>query len=395
MKQVINKSIVLFLNLCFAFGVLVNSSCNKKNETVNRDPDSYYASIDKINNQNVTIVDLSKIRKRVKIPLSELVEDCDIIYLETTDASILPKLRRYAISDNYLCVAGENIPAKLFKRDGSFICDVGKRGQGPGEYSSSLPSQIILEEKKNRIFITAANNIDHLLQYDLQGSFVKKIPLLYKSPKARVWIDGDTITIISMVFDDKIPIAYQQTFDGKLIQQLPIIKSLISKPSYDNEIMSSISPEYDFHIISEDTLFHYDQKNNRLRPKLVSLPFQNRGGKILRELPNYYFGTVYIKKANKHEPFDIIINKKTLEVNVFEVVNDYYGGIPVNSLHYCSKNRFIASTPSYQLIDDIQQIIENNNTATKTKQKLKKMLEQLHEDNNDVIFTGKLKQASD
>ena len=393
MKHTIYKSIVKFLNLCLTLGVLITPACNSKKDTAKRDPNAYYASTEKSYNQDIIICDVSKISKKVKFPLSELVDNCEMIYLETTDASMLPELRRYAVSDNYLCVAGSGRPAKLFKRDGSFICDIGRIGRGPGEYNST-PSQIILEEKNNSIFMIPAFNVDNILHYDLEGNFVEAIPLLYKSPKARIWIEGDTITITSLVFDDKIPIVYQQTFDGKLIQQLPVIENLISKPGYDNEILSTNSPNYDFHIVTEDTLFHYNQKQNTLEPKLVSLPFPHRGGQILRELPVCYFGYIYIKKGDdKYDRFDVIINKKTLKASFYVVVNDYYGGIPINSLYGCSKDMFVASTPAFKLMDEIKQILKENNPDAQTRQKLEKILSQLHENDNDVVFVGKLKQA--
>jgi len=374
--------------------ILITPACSDKKNAEKRDPNAHYASMEKVGNHEVVVCDVSKISKKVKFPLSKLVDNCEMIYLETTDASMLPELRRYAVSDNYLCVAGfGGRPAKLFKRDGSFICDIGRIGRGPGEYNST-PSQIILDEKSNSVFMIPAFDVDDILYYDLNGNFVKAIPLLYKSPKARIRIEGDTITIMSLVFNDKTPIVYQQTFDGELIQQLPFIKNLTSKPNYDNEIFSTNSSNYDFHIISVDTLFHYNAKLNTLVPQLVSLPFPNRDGQILRELPVYYFGYVCIKKGNnKYDFVDLIINKKTLEASFYVAVNDYYGGIPISSIHGCSMGMFVASTPAFKLMDEIKQILKENNLDAQTRQKLEKIFSQLHENDNDVVFVGKLKQA--
>ena len=393
MQHAIYESIVKLLNLFLTMWILITPACSDKKNAEKRDPNAHYASMEKVGNHEVVVCDVSKISKKVKFPLSKLVDICEMIYLETTDASMLPELRRYAVSDNYLCVAGfGGRPAKLFKRDGSFICDIGRIGRGPGEYNST-PSQIILEEKNNSIFMIPAFNVDNILHYDLRGNYVGKIPLLYKSPKARIWMEGDTITVTSLVFDEKTPKVYQQTFEGKLIQQLPVIKNLISNPNYDAEILSSNSPYYDFHIVTDDTLFHYNPKQNTLEPQLVSPPFSNRGGQILRELPVCYFGSVYIKKGdNKYDRLDVIINKKTLKASFIEIVNDYYGGISVN-LFGCNKDMFIASTPAFKLMDEIKQILKENNLDAQTRQKLEKIFSQLHENDNDVVFVGKLKQT--
>lgn len=390
MKHPIYKSFIKFLNLSLIIGVLITPACNNMMGE-KRDPNAYYANIEKVGNHEITVCDVSKINKKITYPLSALVDKCEMIYLETNDASMLPELRRYAVSDNYLCVAGSGSTVKLFKRDGSYICDVGRIGRGPGEYNST-PSEIILEEKKKSIFIILAYDVDNILRYDLKGNFVESIPLLYKSPKARIWVKGDTITVASMVFDEKTPVVYQQTFDGKLIQKLPVNKSLIAKRNFDNEIMSSISPNYDFHILSTDTLFHYNAKQNTLEPQLVTPAFPNRSGQILRELPDWYFGSVYVKKGeNKYDNLGIMINKKTLKTSLYEVVNDFYGGILIR-LHGCNRGMLLASTPAFTLMEEIKQILTDNKPDAQTREKLEKMLSRLHENDNDVVFVGKLKQ---
>lgn len=386
MKQIISKTIVKSICLCLTLGILVTACHNKKD--IKRDPNSYYASVEKNGNHEVAIFDASKIRKKIRSPLSKFVDNCEMICLETSDASMLSELARYAVSDNYLCVGGSGMPAKLFKRDGSFICDVGRIGQGPGEYSFE-PSQIKLDEKNNSIFIIPAFNVDRILHYDLAGNFVGSIPLLYKSLKARILINADTITIMSMVADEKTPIVYQQTFEGKLIQKLPVIKSLIIRGGYDNEILSSISPDYDLYITAFDTLFHYNPKQNAIEPKLVSSPIPHRFMLVLRELPDYYFGRIHVKKNEcEYDRLDVMINKETFEVNLYEIVNDFYGRIPVKSLHGCSEGMFIASTPAFELMNDIKELLKENKLNAQDKQKLKNILIHLHENDNDVVFIG-------
>lgn len=393
MKHTIYKSIVKLLNLCLTLGVLIIPACNSKKDTAKRDPNAYYASIEKSGNNDVIICDVNKISKKIKYPLSELVDNCEMIYLETIDASLLPELRRYAVSDNYLCVAGFEASVKLFKRDGSYVCDIGRIGRGPGEYNF-VPYQIILAEKNNRILLVPAGNVDNILYYDLKGNYLGSIPLHYKSPKAKIRIDGDTITVMSMVFDERIPVVYQQTFDGKLIQQLPIIKSIVARADYSNEIISSIGPHFDFQIISVDTLFHYNSKQNKLVPMLVLSPFSQKTGEILRELPGFYFGYIYIKLSDsKFDCLNVIIDKKSLKSSFYEVVNDYYGGISIGSLNGCYGDMFIASTPAIKLIEDVKKILEKSDTDPETKQKLKEILSRVHENDNDVVFVGKLKQS--
>lgn len=393
MQYSIYKSYIKLLVLSLTLGVIITPACNSKKDTAKRDPNAYYASIEKVGSHEVVVCDVSKIDKSVKLPLSLLVDNCEMVCLETTQASMLPELRRYAVSENYICVMGFEAPVKLFKRDGSYVCDIGKIGRGPGEYNFE-PYQIILEETNNRVLLVPSGNVNNIPYYDLKGNYIGSIPLHYKSPKAKIRIDGDIITVMSMVFDEKIPVVYQQTFDGKLIQQLPIIKSIVVSADYSNEIMSSIGPHFDFQIITIDTLFHYSAKQNKLIPMLVLSPFSQKTGEILRELPGFYFGYIYVKiNEDKFDCLNVIIDKKSLKSSFYEVVNDYYGGIPIGSLYGCYGDMFIASTPAIKLIEDVKKILEKSDTDPQTKQKLKEILSRVHENDNDVVFVGKLKQA--
>jgi hypothetical protein len=223
---------------------------------------------------------------------------------------------------------------------------------------------------------------------------VGEIPLLYNSPKAQVQIKSDTITVISMVFDDQTPIAYQQSIDGKIIQRLPIFKNLISEPNFDNEIISSFNTNsIDFQIASEDTLFHYNVTNNILEPQLVFLPIQNSIKPIILEFSNYYYASGRYKIGdNKYERWDVMINRENLET-VFcdEIVNDFYGGI-TNSLFGCRNGKYIASKPAFNLINEITQILKEDEIDSQMKQKLNEILGQIQENDNDVLFIGKLKK---
>ncbi len=118
------------MKLSLLLVVLIITSCNSKKNSEERDPNAYYATIEKSGNQDVVVCDVSKINRKVKLPLSKLVKNCEIIHLETTETSLLPEIRRHAVSENYVCVAGFEGPVKLFKHDGSFICDIGKLGRG-------------------------------------------------------------------------------------------------------------------------------------------------------------------------------------------------------------------------------------------------------------------------
>lgn len=391
MKQLYSSSAIKLLIISLITGVSLLAACDGKKDAESRDPDSYYSELKKVGNHEIVVCDVSKIKTKTRFPLSKLVEDCEVVFPETNNATLLPELRRHAISENYICVAGFNSPVKLFKRDGSYVCDIGKTGRGPGEYGST-PYQIILNETLNGVFLVPGFNVDRILHYNLKGEFVGYIPLLFKTAKAKVWIKGDTITVASLVFDEETPVVYQQTIDGNLIKKLPVIKHLVQQADFSNEIFSSGTDYFDFQLASSDTLYHYNPTQNSLEPKLVFASFQGKTGQVLRELSNHYFGICYIKKnENEYENYQVIIDKHTLKTSILELKNDFYGGIPIEHI-YNSWGTFSTSVPAVKFIEEINKALQENNLDSNSKQKMEETLLHINEGDNDVVFLGKLMQ---
>ena len=109
--------------------------------------------------------------------LSDIIESIEYVPLETTDdvliGSIIPNTRGFDVSDNYIVVfCNQQTQVFLFSRDGRFIRRIGRRGQGPGEYT--MLAGVFLDEKREQIFVlTIPQNI---LVYNLRGEFVRYMP---------------------------------------------------------------------------------------------------------------------------------------------------------------------------------------------------------------------------
>lgn len=67
-----------------------------------------------------------------QIKLSNWVTDFKCIQLENSDTALVKGWRVY-ITDNYIGVLDEQA-FKLFNHQGKFLCNIGRTGQGPGEY---------------------------------------------------------------------------------------------------------------------------------------------------------------------------------------------------------------------------------------------------------------------
>ena len=95
--------------------------------------------------------DFDLVKDTLTIPLSEWVEDFQIVRFEDNDTAIF-KMRWPLITEHYIGICQRGGGAfKLFDRQGNFLCDVGGVGGGPGEYKG-LYSQAI-DEKNGWIYL--------------------------------------------------------------------------------------------------------------------------------------------------------------------------------------------------------------------------------------------------
>ena len=78
----------------------------------------------------------------IRIPLSQLVEDLEIIRLENKDEAYV-RNTSIRISENYILLhSSRNMPFKLFDRKGKFVCDIGSVSRLPGGYSQIYDFQL-------------------------------------------------------------------------------------------------------------------------------------------------------------------------------------------------------------------------------------------------------------
>ena len=95
-----------------------------------------------VDGQEMTGCELNLLQDTIDLPLSCWVEDFEAVKLDGKDEALVGHGPVY-VSDNYILVReSNNVPCKLFRRDGSFVGKVGSLGQGPGEYTDVYDMQI-------------------------------------------------------------------------------------------------------------------------------------------------------------------------------------------------------------------------------------------------------------
>lgn len=349
----------------------------------------------------VIVCDVSSVKESMVIPLSKLIDSLEIIRLENIDTAMINPVK-VDITDSYI---GANAYSayKLFTRSGKYLTDIGRRGQGPGEYLFVYDSQI--DEASNRIYLMPWST-KNMYVYDLQGNFLRNISLPYLVHKAIINVDVEKqhISIVQVPFEDEdVPLAWTQDFDGQIIHEVKL-KYLDLWPDYTNEVFTQKADKSkrfaDFNLYSfvprADSLYYYDAVENRCIPKFT-VNFQGDGipGHIYYEVSDYYM-TDIINKNPYVWIVDsrIIVDKATLKGGQFKIVIDELGGIPIE-LHTPTYSNFdylaYSVEPGKLQIMIEEQLSHKERMSSEEVSKLVDFNNTISEDDNSYILLGKWK----
>lgn len=347
------------------------------------------------------------------LKVSDLASDFEIVQFEDKDNALVEERRLIAVSDNYIGIIGEADNYKLFDRKGRFVCNVGRVGEGPGEYTAICDAQI--DEKNKKIYLLSfqAKNI---FIYNLEGKYLSSIPLSCDLlPKGQMDVDFDKelVTITSLPFEGyDMPIVWIQDLNGNLIQKITL-PYLNVVPDYSNEIQANMPIRdsiFSFYIQRampcQDTLYQYNKISNKIKPLFtVDLPENNEGRVPLHsftEHPNFYVIEILEKKVinadgdyNTSNKSKIIIDKKTLKGGYFDLLVDQVGGIPYDTyLTFCRDGYFVLNLEPGNLQDLIKSAIKHQKALSiEDKEKLKAFQQKIADNNNEnnYLFIGKWK----
>jgi hypothetical protein len=336
----------------------------------------------------VVVCDFSKVRDTIYVPLSSLVESCDIVILENKPEALIGNAWHTAISDDYIAVKShESVPVRLFSKDGKYLRDIGAIGRGPGEYSSLYGLQF--SPVGDMLYLLPFGTTDNILVYDLDGNHLNDIPLAYTQRKFKAKFSTDSvITIFSMPFKNDPAICYQQDYSGKVIQEVTSPEYLINS-SFDGELFSNLNYFNDFFNTATDTLYNYDTENNRLVPRFTKDFGDLKTISWSSEIPGYFYFYFYTYPDREYSG-NILVDKMTLESHYFSIVNDFIGGVRMSNSF--SNDMFIDNISAFALKQRIDVALENNDLDESMRKKLIEFDNRLDDADNNVIFYGKLKR---
>ena len=361
-----------------------------------------------VDGEKMTVCELNLLKDTIDLPLNYWVDDFETVKLDGTDEALVGQ-GPVCVSENYILVGrANNVPCKLFRRDGSFVGKVGNIGQGPGEYTMIYDMQI--DEQVGCVYLLPWN-AKSIFVYDMKGQYLKDIPLNKKYekmivPKGKFKVDAarNRVAVMLLPFDYLPVVAWVQDMEGNFINEVPM-NHLKVKPDFSNEVVSTkaASDALDvflctFWELRKDTLYHLNIEDGKLHPKFT-MNFGQRKIAIhdYHEFPRHYVGALTnpVQVGDRTyqtegEAF-FMVDKVSKKGTFFRVGNDFLDNEPIKYMPFhCSNGYFTQNIEPAVLIERLEKGLKNNPDEARRK-KMEALMKTIDEDDNNYIFIGKLR----
>ena len=368
-------------------------------------------------------VDLRIIEKTkgTVMSLGDLMESYEIIRLDNRDEALI-KTYPYGVyvTDNYILLRPADVvsPVKLFTRKGRYVADIGGVGQGPGEYLYLF--SWLVDEKENRIYL-GPGRTDKVLVYDLKGNYLPDEVIRFGEivHKSQIWVDYDkkNVVVVTLPFSANVNsnfainknVCWVQNRDGDIVHRIPVNHyGLIG--DYSNALVARRNVDAISFSISEvpmlrtrpDTLYHYDAVKNIITPcfTIDHVVSENQSAcTVLYETSRSYWAQVTLYPNNlsssvssvRLPAFNVCVSKKDGNVRRIDRFTDPLLGL--SYLFLAMKNGYVCiSYDPLELMDALDKVLTQTDLEPDVRKRATDLRNSLHENDNDILIIGKLKQ---
>ena len=368
-------------------------------------------------------VDLRIIEKTkgTVMSLGDLMESYEIIRLDNRDEALI-KTYPYGVyvTDNYILLRPADVvsPVKLFTRKGRYVADIGGVGQGPGEYLYLF--SWLVDEKENRIYL-GPGRADKVLVYDLKGNYLPDEVIRFGEivHKSQIWVDYDkkNVVVVTLPFSANVNsnfaisknVCWVQNREGDIVHRIPVNHyGLIG--DYSNALVARRNVDAISFSISEvpmlrtrpDTLYHYDAVKNIITPcfTIDHVVSENQSAStVLYETSRSYWAyvTLYPNDISSSAfsvrltTFNVCVSKKDGNVRRIDRFTDPLLGL--SHLFLMMNNGYICiSYDPLELMDALDKVLTQTDLEPDVRKRATDLRNSLHENDNDILIIGKLKQ---
>lgn len=379
------------------------SSCHKDGEQADatsplKDSPVVAQQVITLNGDTIIVCDLSLLKDTIDLPLSTFVSDFELVDLGEDEEALIKETSgggSIAVSPNYIGIYS-GTGYKLFDKTGKYITSLSARGQGPNEYAFSIYDSYI-DEKNDRAYLLPMNG-NKILVYDLKGNAQPYIPLAHETTKGKFYVDDQKklLYVANMPFSDTASTFWIQDFEGKLIKEIIAGHLKIVPPDFSNDINVSMNTEeIDYSVFhwknTVDTLYHYNEADNRLA---ASFTVNFKDNPILHdyiELPDYYLIRL-IEIESDYRYIYGLIDKKTLKGNYIKLKLDMLGNIDAPAWAIFERGLYTANIYAYYLQGQCDRLSDLSSLPSGIAKYIQDLQQNDCEDLNNIILIGRLKK---
>ena len=379
------------------------SSCHKDGEQADatsplKDSPVVAQQVITLNGDTIIVCDLSLLKDTIDLPLSTFVSDFELVDLGEDEEALIKETSgggSIAVSPNYIGIYS-GTGYKLFDKTGKYITSLSAQGQGPNEYAFSIYDSYI-DEKNDRAYLLPMNG-NKILVYDLKGNAQPYIPLAHETTKGKFYVDDQKklLYVANMPFSDTASTFWIQDFEGKLIKEIIAGHLKIVPPDFSNDINVSMNTEeIDYSVFhwknTVDTLYHYNEADNRLAP---SFTVNFKDNPILHdyiELPDYYLIRL-IEIESDYRYIYGLIDKKTLKGNYIKLKLDMLGNIDAPAWAIFERGLSTANIYAYYLQGQCDRLSDLSSLPSGIAKYIQDLQQNDCEDLNNIILIGRLKK---
>jgi len=224
---------LLKILLYIFIGILLMLACSNCNSQTK-------SRTDKSNNGTVEINVLKAAEDEREFPLSNIVKDVEFVQLESTIDSYFSLITSYIVTDHFILIATQvEKRVLLFERSGKFLRQIGRQGQGPGEYLNPCFATI---DPSERFIIVKDAQGGNLFKFDLNGNIIKQVDIrsiIPTGPNCQPIFVDDNHFALSFI-RPWIPVDdYHAVAEFDL--ELNLVKQMIHKPNNDSLCLTNLS----------------------------------------------------------------------------------------------------------------------------------------------------------
>ena len=359
--------------------------------------------------------------KGTVMSLGDLMESYEIIRLDNRDEALIKTYPSSVyVTDNYILLQPDDVvsPVKLFTRKGRYVADIGGVGQGPGEYLYLF--SWLVDEKENRIYL-GPGRADKVLVYDLKGNYLPDEVIRFGEivHKSQIWVDYDkkNVAVVTLPFSANVNsnfainknVCWVQNREGDIVHRIPVNHyGLIG--DYSNGLVAHRNVDaISFSIFEDpmlrtrpDTLYHYDAVKNIITPcfTIDHVVSENQSAcTVLYETSRSYWAQVTLYPNNlsscvssvRLPAFNVCVSKKDGNVRRIDRFTDPLLGL--SYLFLAMKNGYVCiSYDPLELMDALDKVLTQTDLEPDVCKRATDLRNSLHENDNDILIIGKLKQ---